>query len=954
MKINKNIILTGREIIKGQVTKHNLNSNSFLESTPWQMVELEDKTQDWKEWNADYFEWIGLTQVRRNSKKIIKNRRMASGILDMEDYMVPETGQIAQLQNWTLPEETENSLNKFHPLIPPFLKVLDGEFLKRNLRVYVSCTDRNTEDEKLEYKKSKLDDTITKRLMAQKQEALQKMGLVPMDESEASSEEELQQIQQQNQQYYSEMDAVKDLAEVQQKYKTYRHTFEQFGQHVTNKNYDRFRMAELEREAFMETLCNSAEYWHIDLGENDFELEFLDSANCFKHLSHNIKYVSRGDYFGWFQNMSAGDIINSIGKKLNKEQFENLKGTLEQYNSTLQNGGTGSIVAHEQGWPGSYYDTSKPYPQGKTNIPMAQYWQGENLQAIANNFQNQSSANIASLFENKTNTFEQPKMFRMMRLYWRSQRKIGWLIKKDRSGQIIFQDWIDENFKVSVPPIYDNTITNEKSKENLVYGEHVDWEWVNEWRHIIKINNNIENAFWKNQNTYGFDPIYIDGDPVKFQFSGRVDNPYEVYPPVEGVEFKMKQIRPVSFVDLLAPSQIDFNIANNKIPEIMFHDTGLVLAIAKSQMLNNTPGTETVNPREEVLNNMRNEKIFEFTPPDKDIMMTYGNALPIRPEVLDLSRIKEGILYMDVADRIMQRAGRIIGISDSRLAQSKASQTATGVQNDVNYSETQTEPYFHQHIVEFMPRVYQRMLEAAQYYCTLHESARVAYQTTAEENVFLEIENMDGLPRNYNIKCTSDIKESVVKEKLQKLFLENNTTDASLLELASGVVTESPAEILELLRQAQVKREQLQDREYQREIQESEKERQANAELQRMLLEHQSTEKELDRQSQEEIARIRAMGGLQSDADMDGTLDAKENIDLNMKNQQMQNTQGNFDKKLAFDKQKHRDTMNLSKEQLLAKSVAEQKKLAVALVNANKSTDKKLSKKVAKTQGVTK
>lgn len=957
MKINKNIILTGRDIIKGQVTKTNLNSNSFLEATPWQMVELDEKTQDWKEWNADYFEWIGLTQVRKNSRKIIKNRRLASGILDMEDYMIPETGAIAQLQNWTLPEETENSLNKFHPLIPPFLKVLDGEFLKRNLRVYVSCIDRNTEDEKLEYKKTQVDETMTKLLTSQKQEALQKMGLVPIDESEmeGASQEEMQQAQQQNQQYYSEMDAVKGLAEAQQKYKTYRHIFEQFGQHVINKSYDKFRMAELEREAFMETLCNSGEYWHIDLGEADFKVEFLDAANIFKHQSHNIKYSSSGDYFGWFQNVSAGDIINMIGKRLSKEQFDNLKGTLESYNSVLQNGSTGSIVAHEQGWPGAYYDTSKKYPDGKTNIPMAQYWQGENLNAIvnANNFKNQSSASIASLFGNTSNTFEQPKMFRMLRLYWRSQRKIGWLVKKDKTGQVVFQDWIDENFMVSIPPIYDNTITNEKSKDNLVYGEHIDWEWVNEWRHIIKINNNIENGFWKNQNTYGFEPIYLDGDPVKFQFSGKADNPYEVYPPIEGVEFKMKQIRPISIVDLLAPSQIDYNIARNKIPNIMFQDNGLVLAVAKSQFSNNTPGVQgEESPREAMLRGMREDKIFEYTPPDKDILMTYGNALPVKPEILNYSRIKEALDYLALAEAIKQNASQLIGISAPRMAQSKASMTATGVQNDINYSETQTEPYFHQHIVEFMPRVYQKILEAAQYYCTLHESARVAYQTTAEENIFLEVENLERLPRNYNIKCTSDIKESVIKEKLERLFLENNTTDASLLELASGVTTESPAEILEILRQAQVKREKLEQQKYEQEIQQSQAERDAAAELQRQLFEHESTEKELDRQSQEEVARIRAMGGLQSDADMSGELDAKENLDAHQANQQMQNTQSNFREKLAFDKQKHRDNTNLSKEQLLAKSVIEQKKLAIALANQQKNDDKKLNRKIAKKQGV--
>jgi hypothetical protein len=120
------------------------------------------------------------------------------------------------------------------------------------------------------------------------------------------------------------------------------------------------------------------------------------------------------------------------------------------------------------------------------------------------------------------------------------------------------------------------------------------------------------------------------------------------------------------------------------------------------------------------------------------------------------------------------------------------------------------------------------------------------------------------------------------------------------------------------------------------------------------MLEHESTEKELDRLSQEEVARIRALGGLQSDDNMDGQLDAKQNLDAIQKNQQMANTQVNFKEKLAFDKQKHRDTQNLSKEQLLAKTVIEQKKLAVAIANQQAADDKKLNRKIAKSQGVTK
>jgi len=940
LKISNKIILTGRDLIKGEVTKKNLNQNSFLEATPWQMVELEDKTQEWKEWNADYFEWIGLNQVKLKKRKIIKNRRLASGILDMEDYLIADVGDIAQVQNWNLSEETQNSLHSFHPLIPPFLKVLDGEFLKRNLKVYVSCTDRNTEDEKLEYKRGLVDSTLTKLIISQREEALQKAGLSEVDENG-----------QQNQEYYSEMQAAKDLAVAQGKYKSYRHIYEQFGQHVINKDYDRFGMAELEREAFMETNCNSAEYWHIDLKEDGYEPKFLDSADVFKHQSKNIKYVSKGDYVGWFEEMTTGDIINEFGRKLTKEQFDLLKQTLETYSNTLQNGGGTSLVAHELGFPGAYYDSSKPYPEGRMNRPMADYWRGENLDAIANNFRNASSETIAGVFSNGSVSFSSPKMFRVMRLYWKSQNKIGWLTKKDRSGQVVFQNWIDENFKQTIKPIYDNTITNEKSKVNLVYGEHIDWEWVNEWRHIIKINNNVENAFWKNQNTYGFDPIYIDGDRVKFQFSGNKDNPYEVYPPIEGVEFKMKQVRPVSVVDLLAPSQKDYNIARNKIPEIMFHDIGLVASYAKSMMMNNSPGSEGVNPREDMLRTLREDKIFEYTPPDKDILMQYGNALPVRPEVLDLSRIKEGLLYLEVADGIKRQAGQIIGISDSRLAQSKPSQTATGVENDINFSETQTEPYFHQHIVEFMPRVYTRMLEAAQYYCTYHESARVAYQTTDQENIFLEVENMEGLPRNYNIRCTSDIKEATIKAKLEKLFLENNTTDASLLELAQGIEKDSPAEIIEELRKAQISKEKKEQQAYEREMQEAQAERDAAKQRQDELLAYQKERDQLDRESEEKIAETRALGGIQTDADADGMLDAAENI---RKDKQLRDTQVNFDKKLTFDEKKHNDTQSLAREQMLNKTAIEQKKLAAAIVNMNRQTDKKLSKQIAKKQGVTK
>ena len=43
--LSKKVILTGKDLIKGAVTSNNFNNNLIFDSMPWQMVDLEDKTQ---------------------------------------------------------------------------------------------------------------------------------------------------------------------------------------------------------------------------------------------------------------------------------------------------------------------------------------------------------------------------------------------------------------------------------------------------------------------------------------------------------------------------------------------------------------------------------------------------------------------------------------------------------------------------------------------------------------------------------------------------------------------------------------------------------------------------------------------------------------------------------------------------------------------------------------------
>lgn len=933
-KLTKNLVVTSREIIKGAVTKHS-NNNLLLNVSPWQMVSLEEKTNDWFKWNMDWFESIGWSQMNKENKKVIKFRKMAAGILDPEDYT--QGSEYYDLVN-IVDSDRKDPLQMFYPLAPPVINVLRGEFLKRDNKIQISCVDRQSINDKLEYKESLVEEIIMQNAIRLKQEALQKLGITDKDPQTAE-------------QYNAELENEKKLKEANKKFQSYKHKMELWGQHILNVDSERFNMEELELEAFTESLCNSKEFWHIDLLEDDYKVEFLDTAHCFWHKSHNIKYISEGDYFGWFQEMTPGDIINKLGKRLKKEDFEHLQEILSTFSG--QYGGNAWLTNDQKAFPGSYYDTTKPYPDGRKNITMEQMYETHVIEDfMRSNFENYSTDQVMQLFGKENNGLGQPKLFRVLRVYWKSQKKIGWLTRIDKDGIPQEGSWIDENYKVTEEPIYDFTINKDKTVDNLVYGEHVDWTWVNEWRHGIKITQNKDSTHWSNYSG-GFEPIYLDGEPVKFQFKGK-NNPFECYPPVEGCEFKMKGLRPVSLIELLSPYQIALNICENRSTGTIVDNYGKLLYHNQATIPRNRMGVE--DSQDNIYNfydEVRQTKILpgHF---DKEVMAALGPNASQVPQVIDMSIIQDAITYKNLARLIKEDAMETVGVTRQRLGQQKASETATGVQAGVNFSESQTEIYFNQHSNELMPRVYQRMLEAAQYYHYVNGNSQISYRNDRDENVLLDIENLDNLLRDFNIKAMSKPKIKQIKQKLEQLFLTDNTLEATALDRANVIYADSAIEIMEKLRKAQIHKEELDERRYQQEQAAQEQAEKAARELKELELQHKSSENQLDRESNESIAEIRALGGIQTDSNTNAVPDAQENLNYLLKKNQIETANTLNNSRLDFDKKKHEDATSLKQQELLSKQIIEQKKLAIALVNQNSKEDKKLNKSIAKSQGVTK
>ena len=98
---------------------------------PIQFLSAKKKDDDWFAWNLDWLELQGLEFLRINARKLLKNYKLAKGIIDKTDYIVEEDNQYKELVD-ILTKEDESALElKFYPIIPNVVNVLSGEFSKR-------------------------------------------------------------------------------------------------------------------------------------------------------------------------------------------------------------------------------------------------------------------------------------------------------------------------------------------------------------------------------------------------------------------------------------------------------------------------------------------------------------------------------------------------------------------------------------------------------------------------------------------------------------------------------------------------------------------------------------------------------------------------------------------------------------------------------------------------------
>lgn len=889
---------------------------------PLQFLPEKEKDEEWAAWNLDWLEWNGLKQIRRNARRLMKNYKLAKGIIDRTDYIVEENNEYRDVVELLTKDDPSALELKFYPIIPNVINVLVAEFAKRSTKLTYRAIDEHSYNEMLEQKRLMVEETLLADAQMKVVTALLEQGLDP---ESAEAQEQLSP------------DKLKTLPEIEMFFKKdYRSMIEEWATHQHKVDVERFRMDELEERGFRDMLITDREFWHFHMMEDDYEVELWNPVVTFYHKSPDARYISQGNWVGKIDMLTPSDVIDKYGYIMTEEQLAALEAIYPIRSAGYNIGGIQN--------DGSFYDATRSH-DWNTDMPSLAYRQYTS--AVAGSVYDGGDI-INQILSQGEDYFDQGQAYllRVTTAYWKSQRKVGHLTKVTDAGEVI-TEIITEDYKITDKPIYDTRLFKNKTRDNLIFGEHIDWIWVNEVWGGIKIGPNLP-SFWGMNNPGGFSPVYIGIQknhigPLKFQFKG--DNSlYGCKLPVEGSVFSDRNTKSTALIDLMKPYQIGYNIVNNQIADILVDELGTVIMLDQNTLPKHSLGEDW--GKGNYANAYVAMKNFQILPLDTSITNT-ENALNFQHfQKLDLDQTTRLMSRIQLANHFKQQAYEVIGVNPQRMGQQLSQMTATGVEQAAAASYAQTEVFFIQHCDYLMPRVHQMRTDLAQYYNSTKPSARLSYITTADEKVNFEINGTDLLMRDLNIFCSTTANHRAVLEQLKQMAMQNNTTGASIYDLGKVVQSESIAELSSALKDSEEKQQAMKQQELQQQQQMQQQQIQSQQEIEKMKLDAQALEKEKDRQRDILVAEIRSAGyGAMVDVNKNMESDYEDAMkDIRQSEQYQQQTDLQREKQ-NNENMRQSQKMDIERQKLQAQKEIADKQLQIARENKNrfdkKSTEKK-------------
>ncbi len=644
-----------------------------------------------------------------------------------------------------------------------------------------------------------------------------------------------QQIQasaaQQGGQPMSEEDLDQMTQQKAQEYITsYTSLAEKWGARVLDLMKMRFNLKEKSEDAFRDLLIAARQFFHIyeDNSQFGFNVEVLNPKNVWYLTRMDERYMSdpldqnAGAYAcGTVHIMEFSEIVNKF--KLAKDEIEHMRDIAQQ--GYLLTGRKSNLVAPvTAGWNSVTYDTYDP-----AVLQYRRLMEGEmqdNKDELKDLLGLTSSA---AVYGNK---------FLVIRAYWCSKKKVGKLTYIDEDGQIQTL-LVDEQYKNGAHP---QQIS-------------LEWGWVNQWYQGLKIGMDI----------YQVKPLEI------------LD-----YCPIIGALYEPKNVERVpSLVDQMKPFQMLYNVAMNQLFRLLEKDMGVVFLTS----IRHIPVPKDGDHQDalELWEAEAREKGIVFTDDSPENLK--GTSSFNQHTRIDLSRSQEIQTRYNLAVQMRSECWKLVGISEQRLGEMRATETATATNSALSQSYAQTEPLFAQHEYT-LNKLYQALLDAALFVESTKPQSTISYISTEGEHCFVQINGADLKLKELGVFVTSRAEDAQNFKEFRQLSQSMLQNGASPYEVSVLYATKSMRRMQEIFKGLKEQRDQQEQQQLQQQQQDlDQRQKQFEQQQQMVMLQHQkdqefeANQKDLDRISKEKIAAMSAAKGQEV---TDTSIDPMEISKLNL------------------------------------------------------------------------
>lgn len=778
-------------------TRSGIRTNTL--GLPVQSVDYSVKlTEEWQQQNMDFFESQATYQ---NVDKLhdLKKYRIVNGQLDIRDYQYAMDPLSLGMNKDDLYGSTEEITH--YPIISRPINTIVGERIKRPVNFFVTSESAGSRNEYFRVKTDLLRSHVIQKIQNNVYNTLIAQGIQPdaedfQNQVQAKTPEEIQDYM------------VKDYTDITEQVcsRILKNYWKK--QSLENEFIDGFKRAVIVAKEFYHTYC---------IGGKNVYTENITDQEIFYHKSPSVKWVAEGQYAGFVRWLTSSTIIDRYGKGLKPKDIKNLE--------------ENSSPAYHVG------------PDRRTGINSIDYntstyknFTGETYDNFGNQFTYEGM--LSDFYHNggtSTSYMQNYGMNKVVKAYWKSLRKIGFLTYYD-------EDDIEQK-----------TIVDGSYKVQTHLGEHVEWEYINEIWEGVKINDNI----------------YTDVRRCPYQIFNP-DQPEYCPLPIEGCTYNDTSSKPTSFVDLMMPWQELYNITAYELKKDLTSGLGHVMFMSIDH-IPNIPG-------------FSKEKWYYWAKEMKIAWVQQNkNSNYNQFSAQDMSFANDIIAKMNLLDNIQQKCDAMGGFTEGRLGNASQEGTASQATQSLVTSVNQTEYIFFKHF-----QLIQRVLNYA-----LNISKQTISNSDTLRNLFNDMEQqylddaiIEQLPfAQVGVYISNSGEDLRKKEGLNTLLQAAAQNGADLVDMADILLSDTVSETRNIL--AKIRNKTNEQRQQEQQLKQQELDNQLQ--IAREAEEKEDARNEAKLRSNEEVAYIRTFGGRNAsptdDTNGDSVPDALQFEEFNLKAQ---------------------------------------------------------------------